>query len=67
MKKFTRILLWIAAILVVLIVVAVVLLKLFLPVDKIKALAVEQGSARLGREIAVDGLDLSICGQSSGI
>ena len=62
MKKFGRILFWIAAILVVLIVVAVVLLKIFLPADKIRALAVKQGTARLGREIAVEGLDLSVWG-----
>jgi len=62
MKKFTRILIWTAGILVALIVVAVILLKIFLPVEKIKALAIEQGTARLGREIAVEGLDLSIWG-----
>ena len=62
MKKFTKVLIWTAGIFVVLIVVALILLKIFLPVEKIKALAIEQGTSRLGREIAVEGLDLSIWG-----
>ncbi|MCX6834829.1 MAG: AsmA family protein, partial [candidate division Zixibacteria bacterium] len=62
MKKFTRILIWTAGVFVALIIVALILLKIFLPVEKIKALAIEQGTARLGREISVEGLDLSIWG-----
>jgi ribosomal protein L31 len=62
MKKFTRILIWVAGSLVALIIIAIILLKIFLPVEKIKALAVEQGKTYLGREIAVEGLDLSVWG-----
>jgi len=62
MKKLIRILLWIAGIFVALLILAIVAVKIFLPVEKIKAMAVEEGSARLGREIVVEGLDLSIWG-----
>ena len=62
MKKFAKILLWIAGIVVVLFVLLVIAVKLFLPADKIKAMAIEKGSAALGREIQVAGLDISVWG-----
>ncbi|MCD6248878.1 MAG: AsmA family protein [candidate division Zixibacteria bacterium] len=62
MKKLLKILLWLAGILAVLIILAVVGLKLFFPSEKIRAMAVEEGSARLGRPIEVAGLDISIWG-----
>jgi hypothetical protein len=62
MKKLLRILLWTAGILAVLIIVAVVGLKLFFPAEKVKAMAIERGSAALGRPIAVEGLDISVWG-----
>jgi len=62
MKKILKILFWTVGILVVLIVLAVIGLKLFFPAEKIRALAVEKGSATLGREIAVEGLDISVWG-----
>jgi ribosomal protein L31 len=62
MKKLMKILLWIAGIVVALFVLLVIGVKLFLPADKIKAMAIEKGSAALGREIQVAGLDISIWG-----
>jgi len=62
MKKFWKAILWIAGIVVVLLVLAVIAVKLFLPVEKIKAMVVEKGTAALGRQIAVGGLDISIWG-----
>jgi uncharacterized protein involved in outer membrane biogenesis len=62
MKKLLKILLWLAGVLALLIILAVVGLKLFFPAEKIRSLAVEEGSARLGRPIEVASLDLSIWG-----
>ncbi len=62
MKRLLKILAWVVGILVVLIIVAVVAAKLFFPVEKVKALAVERGSAMLGRDISVEGLDISFWG-----
>ncbi|MEW5795403.1 MAG: AsmA family protein, partial [Candidatus Zixiibacteriota bacterium] len=62
MKKFAKILLWVAGVFVVLLLLLVLAVKLFLPVETIKAMAVEKGTAALGRPIAVGGLDISIWG-----
>ena len=62
MKKLLKILLWIAGIFVALIIIAVIGLKLFFPVEKVKAIAVEKGSAALGRPLTVEDLDLSFWG-----
>ncbi len=62
MKKLIKKLLWLAGILAGLLILALVGLKLFFPTEKIRAMAVEEGSARLGRPIEVAGLDLSVWG-----
>ncbi|MCK4631963.1 MAG: AsmA family protein, partial [candidate division Zixibacteria bacterium] len=62
MKKLLKILLWLAGIFLVVLILAVVGLKLFFPAEKIKALAIETGSEKLGREITVEGIDVSIWG-----
>ncbi|MBU0984124.1 MAG: AsmA family protein, partial [candidate division Zixibacteria bacterium] len=62
MKKFLKILGWIAGVFLVLLVLAVIGLKLFLPVDKVRQMAVDEGSARLGRDVSVEGLDVSFWG-----
>ena len=62
MKKLLKILLWLVGILAVLVVLAVIGLKLFFPLEKIRAMAVDEGSARLGRPIEVAGLDISVWG-----
>jgi|GEM_PF-515946 len=62
MKKLLKVLAWVIGIAVALLVVLVVGLKLFFPTEKVRALAVEKGSAALGRELSVGGLDLSFWG-----
>ena len=62
MKRFLRIVVWIAGILVILLIIAVVGLKLFFPVEKVKAMAVEEGSKALDREVSVGDLALSFWG-----
>ncbi len=62
MKKLLKILAWIAGIFLVLLIIAVIALKLFFPLEKAKALAIEKGSAALGRDINVEGVDISIWG-----
>jgi len=62
MKKLLKILLWITGIFVALIIVAIIGLKLFFPVEKAKAYAIEKGSAALGRPLTVEDLDLSFWG-----
>jgi len=62
MRKLLKIIAWIAGIFLVLLIIAVIGLKLFFPLEKAKALAIEKGSAALGREINVEGVDISIWG-----
>ena len=62
MKRFLRILVWIAGIVVVLLILVVVALQLFFPVEKVKTMAIEEGSAALGRDVAVGDLELSFWG-----
>lgn len=62
MKKLLKILLWLAGLLVVLIVLLIVAAKLFLPADKIRAMAVEQAGEALDREVTIADLDLSFWG-----
>ncbi len=62
MKKLLKILVWTASIVVALLLVVIICVKIFFPVEKVKAMAIEQGSAMLGREISVEGLDISVWG-----
>ena len=62
MKKLLKILAWIAGIFIVLLILVVVGFKLFFPAEKAKAMAIEKASAQLGREITIEGIDLSIWG-----
>lgn len=62
MKKLLKILAWIAGVLLVLLILAAVGLKLFFPVEKVRQMAVEEGSKTLGRELAVESLDISFWG-----
>jgi hypothetical protein len=61
-KKLLKILGWIVGIFLVLLVLLVIGLKLFFPVEKAKALAIERGSRMLGRPIAIDEVDVSFWG-----
>ncbi|MFH1372730.1 MAG: AsmA family protein [bacterium] len=62
MKKLVRILGWAVGIFVVLLILAAIGLKLFFPVEKARAMAVERGSRMLGRPIDVKDVDLSLWG-----
>ncbi len=62
MKKLMKILAWIVGILVLVLVLAVVGLKIFFPVEKVRSMAVEKGSAALKRPLDVEGLELSFWG-----
>ncbi|MDD5426846.1 MAG: AsmA family protein [candidate division Zixibacteria bacterium] len=62
MKKLFKILLWLAGIFIALVIVAIIGLKLFFPKEKAKAYAIEEGSAALGRPLAVEDIDISIWG-----
>jgi hypothetical protein len=62
MKKPIKILLWLVGIVVILLIVAVAAVKLFLPADKIRTLAVEKASAQLNRDVSVGDLDVSFWG-----
>ncbi len=62
MKKLLKILGWTVAVLIVLLIMLAVGLKLFFPVEKAKALAIERGSKMLGRPIGVEDVSVSLWG-----
>ncbi|MDH3890794.1 MAG: AsmA family protein [candidate division Zixibacteria bacterium] len=62
MKKLFKILLWSAGIFAVLVVLLIVAAKLFLPADKIRAMAVEQAVEALDRQVTIADLDVSFWG-----
>ncbi len=62
MKKLLKILAWLAGVVIVLAILAFVGLKIFLPAEKIRDLAIEKGSAAIGREVSVETIDISIWG-----
>ena len=62
MRKLLKILGWIVGIIAVLLVILIVAVQLFFPVEKAKEVAVRKGSEALGRQIDVEGVDLSIWG-----
>jgi len=62
MRKLLKILGWIVGIVAVLLVLLIVAVQIFFPVEKAKEIAVRKGSEALGRQIDVEGVDLSIWG-----
>ncbi|MBI5266739.1 MAG: AsmA family protein, partial [candidate division Zixibacteria bacterium] len=62
MNKGAKIAMWVIGGLVALLVVLVIGLKLFFPVEKVRALAVEKASAMLGRTVTIGSADLSLWG-----
>jgi len=62
MKKLLKVLVWIAGVLLVLLILLAVGLKLFFPVEKAKAMAIERGGKMLGRPINVEDVALSLWG-----
>ncbi|MBD3331203.1 AsmA family protein [candidate division GN15 bacterium] len=62
MKKLYRILIWAVGIILALLLVAVVLVQLFFPEEKARQLAIERGSAALGRDIDIESVAVSFWG-----
>ena len=62
MKKFWKIIGWIAGIVLLLLLLLVVAVELFFPVEKAKQMAIEKGTETLGRPINVRDVDVSIWG-----
>ena len=62
MKKLLKILGWCAGSSVVLVILLVVGLRLFLPAEKLRDLAVARASAALGREVTVEDVQVSLRG-----
>ncbi|MEW6413483.1 MAG: AsmA family protein [Candidatus Zixiibacteriota bacterium] len=62
MKRLTRILGWIAGVVIILLLLAIVGLWLFFPIEKAKEFAIEKGSAQLGRNITIDDAQVSFWG-----
>jgi hypothetical protein len=62
MNKVLKIALWAVGIFVALIIVLLIGIQLFFPVEKAKALAIEKGSAALGRPITIQDVSVSFWG-----
>ena len=62
MKKLLKILGWTAGSLVALVILLAVGLRLFLPMEKLRDLAVARASAALGREVTVEDVRVSLRG-----
>lgn len=62
MRRLLKILAWAAGITLVLMILAVVGLKILLPDEKIRTMAVERGSEMLGRDVIIEGIDISVWG-----
>ncbi|NOY88801.1 MAG: AsmA family protein, partial [FCB group bacterium] len=62
MKKIIKILSWIVGGIIVLIIIAAVALHLFFPLEKVKVMALEKGSALLGREVKISDVNISYWG-----
>lgn len=62
MNKLVKILLWALGIFVGLIVILVIAFKLFFPIEKAKAYAVEKTEKYLGRHVTIENIDISIWG-----
>ena len=62
MSKTKKIMIWIVSLLVGLVLVAILALYLFFPLEDVKAMAIEKGEAALGRPLEVATIDISIWG-----
>jgi hypothetical protein len=62
MKKLLKILLWVLGIFSGLIILLVIAFKLFFPVEKAKAYAIEKAEFYLGRDVSIETIDISIWG-----
>lgn len=62
MKKLVKFFLWALGIFVGLIILLVIVFKLFFPVEKAKAYAIEKAEDYLGRKVTIENIDISIWG-----
>ncbi len=62
MRKLLKILLWALGVFFGLVLLIVVAFKLFFPVEKAKAYAIDQAEDYLGREVTIENVDISIWG-----
>lgn len=62
MNKVLKILLWAAGVVVALVVLAIIAVELFFPIEKAKAMAIEKGSAAIGRPITIQNAGISFWG-----
>lgn len=62
MKKLLKILFWALGIFAGLIILIVITFKLFFPVEKAKAYAIEKAEKYLGRKVTIENIDISIWG-----
>ena len=60
MKRLLKILFWAFGIFIGLIILLVICFKLFFPVDKAKAYAIEKAEDYLGRDVSIETIDISI-------
>ncbi len=66
MNRSLKKLLWIVGSVVGLIVLSIVLLQIFFPVEKVRSMAVEKASAALNRPITIKDVSLSYLGRTRG-
>ena len=62
MKKLLKIILWLAGIFAGLLVLLIIGFKLFFPAEKVRLMAVKQGSEWLDRPVSISAIDLSLWG-----
>jgi len=62
MKKIIKVTSWIAGVVIALLILIVIGLMLFFPVEKAKNLVIEKASAQLGRKISIASADVSFWG-----
>jgi len=62
MNKFLKIALWVVGVVAGLLALLAIALQLFFPVEKAKSLAIEKGSAALGRPITIQDVSVSFWG-----
>ncbi|MBU8934209.1 MAG: AsmA family protein [candidate division Zixibacteria bacterium] len=62
MKKLLKILAFIAAGFLAIVIILIIGITLFFPTEKVKTMAIERGSEALGRDVAIDDVELSFWG-----
>lgn len=62
MSRPQKVITWIFGVLAFILIVGIVLLKIFFPTEKVRIMAMEQGSEALGRPVFIKGVELSFWG-----